>query len=55
MTELCKWDKDDYRKKLAKLLKLVENPQYVCVKCGRAAAKEKVLCKPHPLQAKTEA
>lgn len=28
---------------------LVQNPQFICKKCGRAAANEKNLCKPDKL------
>jgi hypothetical protein len=30
---------------------LVRNPQYVCLGCGRVAAKEENLCAPRPLNA----
>ena len=33
---LCKKDKE----------KTIENPKYVCKRCGRAAKKEEKLCKP---------
>lgn len=51
MSELCQWDKDDYERKLDKLMKIVENPQFVCSKCGRAANRKKYLCKPVALPA----
>jgi len=46
---LCKWDKDDIKKNLKELKKLVSDPRYVCLKCGRAAAREGCLCKPEEL------
>ena len=32
-------------------IKLVKNANYVCMKCGRAAASEKNLCAPKALEA----
>jgi len=46
---LCAWDKDELKDKLDKLKKIVSEPKYVCLKCGRAAKKEENLCKPEKL------
>jgi hypothetical protein len=46
---LCKWDKDDIKDKFKELKKIVSEPSYVCLKCGRAAKKEDHLCKPEDL------
>ncbi|UFS70521.1 hypothetical protein LPW11_21960 [Geomonas sp. RF6] len=46
---LCSWDKDDLKDKLEKLKKIVSKPEYVCLKCGRAARKDDYLCKPEKL------
>ena len=43
--EICKWKRDDYPKRLEELRQIVADPQFVCVKCGRAANKKKWLCK----------
>ncbi|GLS84999.1 hypothetical protein [Paraferrimonas haliotis] len=43
---ICKWSKSAYQTKFELLLTLVSDPKYICTKCGRAAAKKKVLCKP---------
>ena len=47
--ELCKWDKDDIKDKLEKLKKLVDEPRFICRKCGRAANDSDNLCKPEKL------
>ncbi|MBI9101524.1 MAG: hypothetical protein JEY99_03840 [Spirochaetales bacterium] len=47
--KLCKWEKADREKKLEKLKSLVNNPQYVCVKCGRAANEKEIVCKPEKI------
>lgn len=46
---LCKWKREDYEARFDKLRKVVAEPKYVCVRCGRAAAKKKHLCYPEPL------
>lgn len=43
--ELCKWEKTKYKKKFDKLVQIVEEPQYLCIKCGRAANDSDYLCK----------
>lgn len=48
--ELCKLCKDDYLKEnLTGYIELVKEAKYVCKKCGRAAKKEKSLCKAEKL------
>jgi hypothetical protein len=46
---LCSWKKDDIKDNLDMLKEMVSSPDYVCKKCGRAAKKEKNLCKPEKL------
>jgi hypothetical protein len=43
---LCKWDKDEIKDDLDKLRKLVDEPRFICRKCGRAAKDSDYLCKP---------
>jgi hypothetical protein len=43
---LCDWDKKRIEKKLSKLVGLIENPEYICRDCARAANKKEILCKP---------
>ncbi|OEF95855.1 hypothetical protein [Desulfuribacillus alkaliarsenatis] len=44
---LCKLCKDDCIKKcLEEYVELVNDPKYICKKCGRLANKQKNLCKP---------
>ena len=42
---LCKF-KDHIKDELELYKRLVKEPRYVCLKCGRAAHEEKHLCKP---------
>ena len=42
--EICEWSEKDLRKHYLKLRDIVTNPQYVCMKCGRAANRKKWLC-----------
>jgi hypothetical protein len=46
---ICEWSQDDIAKDFGKLKKMVQNPQFVCKNCGRAAEKKKWLCKPKRL------
>jgi predicted nucleic acid-binding Zn ribbon protein len=46
---LCKWKCEAYEARFDKLRKIVAEPKYVCLKCGRAAQKKKHLCNPKPL------
>jgi len=46
-TKLCKLVKKKHLKSnFNEYLKLVNNPKYVCQKCGRSANNKKLLCKP---------
>lgn len=48
--KLCKLAKGDYLKdELKKYKEIVNEPKYVCLKCGRVARKEKRLCKPEEM------
>ena len=47
--ELCKWKSDAIAENLPTIVKIVSEPAYVCLKCGRAATKRKWLCKPEKL------
>ena len=47
---LCKWKADTINKDLAEFAKIVKNPKYVCLKCGRVADKKKLLHKGVPLK-----
>ena len=46
---LCKWKKDDLADDFSSLLEAVKGAKFVCMKCGRAAAAKKWLCKPKKL------
>ena len=47
MKKLCKLvKKENHLERLGKYIKLVKNPNHICLKCGRVAAREEVLCKP---------
>jgi hypothetical protein len=46
---LCKWKRESYEERFDKLRKIVAEPKFVCLKCGRAADKKKHLCEPEPL------
>ena len=45
---LCDWKKSEIQRHPDKLEALVEDPCYLCMKCGRAANSKKVLCTPKP-------
>ncbi|GLP95409.1 hypothetical protein GCM10007895_07150 [Paraferrimonas sedimenticola] len=47
---ICKWSKSAYQTKFELLLSFVEDPKFICTKCGRAANKKKVLCKPRSMK-----
>lgn len=44
---ICKWK--DIKCDLDLVKEIVRKPLFVCVKCGRAARKDKYLCKPTPI------
>lgn len=46
---LCDWSKKELRERFDELSKLVACPKHACLKCGRAASKKAVLCKPQAL------
>jgi hypothetical protein len=46
---LCKWKRGDYQEHFDRLRKIVAEPKFICLKCGRAADKKKHLCEPEPL------
>jgi hypothetical protein len=43
---ICKWDKDEIKDELDKLIKIVTPPKFICRKCGRVAKESDYLCKP---------
>lgn len=43
---LCKVDKQDIRDHLDEVAREVLSARFVCRKCGRAASKKRLLCKP---------
>ncbi|MEM8954145.1 MAG: hypothetical protein AAGD22_08350 [Verrucomicrobiota bacterium] len=45
---ICDWKKADISRNPEKLERLIANPCYLCVKCGRAANTKKVLCRAKP-------
>ncbi|MEQ8848439.1 hypothetical protein [Botrimarina sp.] len=47
---LCDWSKKDLRERFEELRELVSQPQYVCLKCGRAASQKGALCKAQSLE-----
>lgn len=47
---LCDWSKKDFTSKFDLLKKVVTDPRFACVKCGRAACEKKWLCKAKPLE-----
>lgn len=45
MAKLCKIAKEDITKDLKAYIKLVDQAQYLCKKCGRVGNEEDYLCK----------
>ncbi|MFC1585137.1 hypothetical protein ACFL5V_06305 [Fibrobacterota bacterium] len=45
--------KKDIPDKIGKLKKMVNQPKYICCKCGRAANKKGYVCKPSSIEAGT--
>lgn len=46
---LCKL-KDELKEDFNRYVRLIKDPRFVCLKCGRAANEEKRLCKPVSLE-----
>jgi len=46
---LCEIKRKDINKDPKRLIKMLEQPEYVCQKCLRSASKKKYLCKPSSL------
>ena len=46
---ICKWDKDEIKDDLKKLMDIVTPPKFICLKCGRVAKKSDYLCKPEEM------
>lgn len=48
--KLCKLSDKSYpKKKFKEYAGLVKSPEFICEKCGRAAASKKNLCKPEKI------
>jgi hypothetical protein len=48
--KLCKLREKDLKgKKLKVIKKLVENPKYICLKCGRVSSEKSTICEPDKL------
>jgi hypothetical protein len=45
---ICDWKKADIIRQAEKLEEMISDPQYMCMKCGRAANCKKVLCRAKP-------
>lgn len=43
-TPLCELKKSDIQKHEKKILKIVTNPVYFCIKCARVASEKEYLC-----------
>jgi hypothetical protein len=52
MKHLCELSKKGVEKNLSKILTIVLEPKYLCLKCARVSSLEARLCKPHTLQTK---
>ena len=48
--KLCKYGKDAFKKNEEALIAEVLQPRFICRKCLRAAANEKLLCNPQELK-----
>jgi hypothetical protein len=51
---LCDWDRKEIEKEMDVILRLVNNPKYICKKCARVANTASVLCKSHKIKKKAE-
>jgi hypothetical protein len=49
---LCDWDKNDRKIDFKLYVELVKNPKFVCMDCGRVAAKKAWLCNPKRIKEK---
>jgi hypothetical protein len=52
MKSLCDLGKKEIEKRLAEIMRLVDQPRYICSKCARAANDKAMLCKPRKIRAK---
>jgi hypothetical protein len=43
---LCDLDRKDIEKSFKTIVKMVDSPKYLCIKCARAANKKEYICKP---------
>lgn len=46
MKHLCEISKKGVDKNMVKVLSIITNPEYLCMKCARVSAKKDRLCKP---------
>jgi hypothetical protein len=47
---LCEIKKKDIAREVDRIQRMVTEPEYICNKCLRSAAKKKFLCKPSSLE-----
>ena len=47
--QLCSWKPKRIRKRRKELVELIVDPTHLCAKCGRAANRKRVLCKPEAM------
>jgi hypothetical protein len=47
---LCEIKRKDIPKEVERIQKMVTEPEYICSKCLRSAAKKKFLCQPSSLE-----
>ena len=52
MKHLCELSKKGVEKNLSKILSIVLESKYICLKCARVSNREARLCKPQTLRAK---
>jgi len=46
MNTLCDFKKSTIKDHYSKLIKIVNQPKYICTKCARVANEKQYLCKP---------